>query len=255
MREHIQTVAIAALSLTLAFTPARTQTSQAVKVVPGFTVSIRPSVLVSNSDSVAIAYVVTLASTSHDSLSEIFVDAPTLRHVVRPGVRPEWDVASAVRRRPVAVWMKLTNLVMPGDSTPPLIYTATGLLDVVQYWVERDPQGDSVITEAPDDTSLTSDTTVTVEGSTGLTVGVTPFPTDMSSAALSARLSGLVDRVCALGWIDNRGTCNSLQANTRPQAGALNALLHDLDAQRGKHVSESAYVLLYQNASFLIRRL
>ena len=45
----------------------------------------------------------------------------------------------------------------------------------------------------------------------GLTVGVVPFPTDRSRAALLTRLDGLPVDACARGWIDNQGICIILQ--------------------------------------------
>lgn len=46
-------------------------------------------------------------------------------------------------------------------------------------------------------------------------------------------------------WIDNPGVCNSLLAKIR--SGAWEAARHELDAQRGKHVSPRAYHLLRGN--------
>lgn len=71
---------------------------------------------------------------------------------------------------------------------------------------------------------------------------------DRSSAALTVHLSGLIDRVCALGWINNDDVCNSLKAKAKAKSEPLSSILHELDAQRGKHVSEGAYLLLSHSA-------
>ncbi len=70
-----------------------------------------------------------------------------------------------------------------------------------------------------------------------------------------------------LGWITNKGICNSLdvklqnverhlERNKPRQAGnVLNAFLNELNAQRGKHITEEGYVLLYYNAEYLQKRI
>ncbi|MCP9291555.1 FIMAH domain-containing protein [Gracilimonas sediminicola] len=70
-----------------------------------------------------------------------------------------------------------------------------------------------------------------------------------------------------LGWITNKGICNSLDVKLRnverhlernkpKQAGnVLNAFLNELSAQRGKHITEEGYALLYYNAEYLQQRI
>ena len=80
----------------------------------------------------------------------------------------------------------------------------------------------------------------------GTTVGVVPFPANRSREALLARLDGLLTQSCTLGWVDNAGVCHSLEVKVR--SGATEALLHELEAQRGKHVNDAAYFLLSGSA-------
>jgi hypothetical protein len=206
---------------------------------------------------VKISYVVHVGTATHDSLAQFVVDAPTLLRVQLPGDPSEWFVLSASQHRSVATWAKFHGFTAPGDSTPPLTLTARGLIDIVPYWAGIVPHGDTMIVDTGADSVVAgADTVIHVEGSTGLTVGVRPFPADTSAAALATRLSGLIDRVCALGWIQSNGEfCRSLEAKAKPETGPLNAMLHELSAQRGKRVNEAAYVLLSQNASFLLLRL
>jgi hypothetical protein len=221
----------------------------------GFGVSVKSSVLAAAGDSITVSYIVRVLPSAHDSLTSFMVDAPGVIRVLMPGAKPEWTVGTRWRLRPVADWGKLSHLITPGDSTPPLQYTAHGMLDVVQYWAELDAPLDSLITETPPDSSLSADTTVTIKGSKGFTIGVGAMPADLSSAALTIRLAGLIDRACALGWIDNRGVCNSLKAKAEARSGPLNAMLNELAAQRGKHVSDDAYLLLLLNANALLMSL
>ena len=83
----------------------------------------------------------------------------------------------------------------------------------------------------------------------GTTVGIVPYPADRSRAALLGRLGRLITQTCTRGWVDNAGICNSLQAKVR--SGATAALLNELDAQRGKHVNDTAYFLLAGNVRAL----
>lgn len=70
-----------------------------------------------------------------------------------------------------------------------------------------------------------------------------------------------------LGWIDNQGIMNSLDkklehAKAKLQNGQnntakneLNALLNELNAQKGKHVNDSAYAVLKANVDYLISKI
>jgi hypothetical protein len=153
----------------------------------GFGVSVKSSVLAAAGDSITVSYIVRVLPSAHDSLTSFMVDAPGVIRVLMPGAKPEWTVGTRWRLRPVADWGKLSHLITPGDSTPPLQYTAHGMLDVVQYWAELDAPLDSLITETPPDSSLSADTTVTIKGSKGFTIGVGAMPADLSSAALTIR--------------------------------------------------------------------
>jgi FIMAH domain-containing protein len=91
--------------------------------------------------------------------------------------------------------------------------------------------------------------------------------TDSGSIQLIATLDSLVltvDRLCNDGQIANQGICNALQAkiasaqksvargDTHTAISQLNALLHQLQAQRGKHIPEDAYRILNQDVRFVI---
>ncbi|MDP2529830.1 MAG: hypothetical protein Q8W51_08830 [Candidatus Palauibacterales bacterium] len=81
------------------------------------------------------------------------------------------------------------------------------------------------------------------------------------------QMSTLLDFSCRRGWIDNHGICNSLSkklqhvhssvadGNDQAASGQLGAFRHELSAQRGKHVSESAFGALDLYAGRLAERL
>ncbi len=121
----------------------------------------------------------------------------------------------------------------------------------------------------------------------GQTVGVAPFPTDLSPGNLLARLQALADSACRLGWIQGRGTCRELathldQANRELQRGRreearqhLREFVRDLRERsgrrpgegergddergdredRGAAVNSSAYWLLTVNAEYSLTHL
>jgi hypothetical protein len=83
---------------------------------------------------------------------------------------------------------------------------------------------------------------------------------------LFARFAALLSESCTLAWVQNGGLCNSLQAKVnaataasgRGDSGAaaneLRALTNELDAQRGKQLSEAGYSLLRLNADYILRK-
>lgn len=234
------------------------QRVDSVTHAPGFDVAIAAQLINATNDSVTLSYVVTVAATARDSLSSFTVDAPGVLHVHAPGPWPNWWVSTSWHNRPTAGWGKDSAFLAPGTSSPPLVYSARGVLDVVQYWAEVHESLGTVDTVLASDSIPTlpaADTVVALRGTTGFAVGVGPMPADLSPAGLAARLSNLITRACGLGWIDNHGVCNSLMVKVRPDSGSLGALLNELSAQRSKHVSEAAYILLSSNIQFLLTRI
>jgi hypothetical protein len=202
-----------------------------------------------------MAYTVLVVPPTTDSLVSFLIDAATLLHADLPGPQASWLVMTKFGKRSVASWSALDRFTGVGDSMPPLPVTGRGLLGIVPFWAEMNAPLDSVVTDSPSDTAAVHDTLVVVKGMQGSTVGVVNFPADLSAAGLTNRLSRLVSRACTLGWIDDQGTCNSLQAKVTADATTLNALLAQLSTQRGKHVSEAAYLLISLNTSYLLTRL
>lgn len=160
---------------------------------PGLHIAVHASYLGRAGDTVSIAYTVLVQPGSTDSLMDFVVDAPTVLLVVPPGAVPEWSVGNRFHKRPIANWSKTTRLIVAGDSTPPLVMRALGLTDVKQYWGDGDIKMDSVINETTDDSSAVlaaiNDTTITMLGPTGWTVGVSAMPQDLSATSLAARLN------------------------------------------------------------------
>jgi hypothetical protein len=88
-----------------------------------------------------------------------------------------------------------------------------------------------------------------------------------ATVSLLASLQAQESSACRMEWIPNAGICNSLGVKLNTAAAgiardqstvarnALAAFLSELAAERGKAVSEHAYILLAGNAQYLIARL
>ena len=224
----------------------------------GFRVVVVPALLDLTPDSVTLSYVVTVVPTARDSLTSFMVDAPAVLHVRVPNAWSGAWSSTSWHERVTAGWGVDSAFLGPGSSTPPLVYSARGVVDIVRYWAEADEPPNTVDTVLASDsipTPPSADTAVTLYGTTGFTVGVGPMPVDRSPAGLASRLANLITRACRLGWVDDPAVCDSLRAKVRPDAASLAALLRELGAQRGRHVSEAAFVLVSANANMLLGRL
>jgi FIMAH domain len=83
----------------------------------------------------------------------------------------------------------------------------------------------------------------------------------------SEGLLAAVQYMCELGWIERHGICNSLAAkleaaiastnrgNLNAAENQLNAFMHELEAQNGKAINQSAYDVLNAGALYVIEHL
>ncbi len=110
----------------------------------------------------------------------------------------------------------------------------------------------------------------------GKTIGPTAPPADFKPAAFLDYIIDLKHQASSLGWIDNSGIVNSLdakldnakkkmiQGENNTAKNILNAFINDVEAQGcstyvncppGKHLTSEAYALLKFNAQYLIDNL
>ena len=243
-------------------------------------------------DTAFVQYVVQNSPRSAEELWSFTVDAPSrpLR-VVRPQARERWTTGVAAQGLQVASWAALGANIAAGARTPPLEFSALGLPAMVTYWAGGYfpvPDYEPVDEDAEDTLpALTPQQSLSANAVAGQTVGVEPFPTDLSPGYLLARLRTLTDSACRLGWIQGRGTCRELaehldQAGRELQRGQreearnhLREFVTDVreragrrpgeeergDDQReerddrGAAVNSSAYWLLTVNAEYVLTRL
>ena len=240
-------------------------------------------------DTVAMQYSVRNSPRSAEDLWSFTVEAPSPPlHVSLPQPAEDWMTAVLMQGLPVARWVTLGNHVRRGAGTPDLSFAAVGLPGMVDYWAggyfpvpDYEPVDEDTLRAVTPRQALAANAVV------GQTVGVEPFPTDLSPGNLLARLRVLTDSACSLGWIQGRGTCHELdehldQAGRELQRGRredarehLREFLGDLRVRAGRRseddveghgwredrderqtaVNSSAYWLLVVNAEYLLRHL
>lgn len=204
-----------------------------------------------------VSYTLQNGRTSQAPVFEFAVESPvTVDDATSPD--PE-HIVTAVRdlSGDIASWGWIAYQLAPGDRATNLSYEAMGLPGFVRYRVlpftETPVAGENGVVIADEVDAIGP----RFEGNgrefrLGRTVGIVAVPADASPEALRSRLGSLLNEACTLGWIDSRGVCNSLRVKLGPQKGGLQAMRNELEAQRGKHVSESAFALLYPNVTYLL---
>lgn len=255
---------------------------------PGTNLTVAVSVqrIQMRGDTAFVQYVVRNSPTSAEELWNFTVDAPSrpLR-VVRPQARERWTTGVSAQGLQVARWAVLGTHVAAGARTPSLEYSALGLPAMAAYWAggyfpvpDYEPVDEDALP------ALSPQQGLAANAVPGQTVGVVPFPTDLSPGNLLARLRALSDSACSLGWIQGRGTCRELgahldqasrelQRGRREEARAhLREFVRDVrersgrgpgEAERGDDeredrgaaVNSSAYWLLTVNAEYLLTQL
>lgn len=204
-----------------------------------------------------VTYTLRNTASSRAGVFEFAIESPvTVADAISPD--PE-HIVTAVRDRSgdIASWGWIAYQLAPGDRATGLSYEAVGLPGFVRYrvlpYAETPIAGEnSVVMRDDRDTTGPRFEGNGADFRLGRTVGIVAVPADQSPEALRSRLGALLDEACTLGWIDGRGVCNSLRVKLGPQKGGLQALQRELEAQRGKHVNDAAYALLYPNVTYLL---
>jgi hypothetical protein len=101
----------------------------------------------------------------------------------------------------------------------------------------------------------------------GSTIGPKDPPSPFVSLGFLDTIISYKHQAFSLGWIDNQGIVNSLDAKldnakkhlekgkTTPAINVLQAFVNEVEAQKDKHVTSEAYALLKYNAEYLIAKL
>lgn len=226
------------------------------QTTPGANVVVRPRVtsIAFAGGAVTLALTVEVDPASPESLFIFTIDAPaTPNHIVSPQPAADWDVSPVYRGRSVASWGALAT-VAPGDSTPTLVYTASGLPGIDTAWAEGyfgvplENPADTADVAIPDPDPLVARSVRL------LTVGIDPIPPGSTAASLTTRLDSLRGQTCSLNWITSGTLCTTLQGYLTTQPANLTQFNADLATGHttGGPVSDNAYWLLKANADYIL---
>lgn len=222
-------------------------------------------------DTTRISFTVANSPTSQERLFRFLVDAPApVVRIVTPSPPELWTARTRSQGVSVAAWGILGPIVPPGSTSPVLWFEAIGLPAVVSYWATGyfpvppyQPVDESV--EPPRGREA-----IAASGVPGLTIGVEPFPAEISLGNIVDRLLGLTSQACdPLGWISSAIVCANLQArlgdagravsqaDTSSARSSLANFLNELEQQHGPGLptDDNAYWLLKVNAEFIQGRL
>jgi hypothetical protein len=156
--------------------------------------------------------------------------------------------------------------IAPGTSVSGFVLTSYGLPGIRGFMVEpkyNPPPVDDVTKAMLDELELILDR-VSIRRKT---IGPTAPPAVFHSLNFLDYLINLKHEAFSLGWIKNKGIEESLDAKLESAKAALqrgqpktalntlNALLNEVEAQRGKGLTSEAYGLLKYNVLYLMERL
>ncbi len=226
-------------------------------------------------DVVHVEYILRNRPESAEDLFVFSVDAPSpVLLIPRPEPREGWLTSGQYRGSDMASWTMLGTHLAPGAESPPLHFEAIGLPAIVTFWVRGyfppPPLTDADVGVIPP-SDLLRDNSVP-----GATVGVEPFPDDLSPANLLRRLDELTARGFEPALTPDDENCEGLreyleearealnEGETDEAAEALEDFLDHLEELRGEEddddddeaaINDSAYWLLKVNAEFLLSTL
>ncbi len=164
-------------------------------------------------------------------------------------------------------------LIRPGQSLSGYQITSRGLPGIRQFVAGPYVDVDTIPIKPPeDDTDLPryKQDLAAIKASVsakGVTVAPTAPPADFRPLAFLQTIQSYKDQALKQGWITSFGIANSLDVKLNSAQGALErqdnttaknvlrALLHEVDAQGGKHLSPEAVALLKFNTEFLISKI
>jgi len=235
------------------------------------TVTLRPESLSVRGDSIRIWYALSNAATSQQSARHLAVRTSVAHYAM--GSPSRWyGSPGIVQDSAAALWTALLSRpdVQPGETKTGFWLEAHGLPAIVPFRVQGrydvPVYNDSLpwlIKEAP---------SFWVNSVGGLTLGIEPFPTDLSTGSLLSRIRDLTDRACSeLAWITSPSVCTSLTTKLQQASQAalqgdslgarapLQSFTTELQSQHNSAgtlpVTDNAYWLLKVNAEFILGRL
>lgn len=225
-----------------------------------FTMSIKP-VIRSNGTSFSFRYIIANDRVGTQRISEI--DFERRSTVIQSLGSPRaWDFN--LGDVPLFGWgtIDYQSAIPQGTSDSTMSIQSPGLPCICAYYA----QGYNPNPNEPDNLNAWYQDLLT-NSVRGSTIGPCDPPNPLVASIFLDTLSTYSQRASRLGWIDNQGIANSLdqklenaksqlqKGNTTAARNALQALVNEVEAQNGKHLSSEAYALMKFNAEYLISKL
>ena len=154
----------------------------------------------------------------------------------------------------------------PGSSQDNLIIKSINLPGIVYYYSQGYVELISFPYGAAEDVEPEEIKNYFLNSVKGTTLGPVEPPEVFDPLSFIEKIIAYKEEARQLGWIDDPAVITSISQklnnardfiyNDRPSAiNLLNALLGELDAQRGQHVNDEAYFLLKYNVKYLLDRI
>ncbi len=156
----------------------------------------------------------------------------------------------------------------PGETERDLSFSSKSLPGICTYYAEGyAPPPSFEPGMAPDSIPGYEDLTPYGPGIVGQTIGPVLPPDPFVTVDFVDTLASYKHQAFTLGWINNQGIVNSLDAKLdnakkhlekgkiTPAINVLQAFINEVEAQNGKKLTNEAYALLKFNAEFLIDQL
>jgi hypothetical protein len=213
-------------------------------------------------DTIRLTYSVQSHATSVQAGSALFFRRYAKTWLVGSPKRWVGD-STLVQDSAAVIWYSVTTAdnLDPGENLTGFSIAGLGVPDLVTLLMPGDTPAPVYDDSEPD--RYGERASIWVDAAEVTTVGIVPPPVVTPSGMLD-RLSTLSSRACELGWIARVSTCSGLSARLSVGRTALAkgqnatarseiaAYIAELEARRGREVSESAYALLWPNARSLI---
>ena len=205
---------------------------------------------------------------SEQDIQEFYVEF--FAKIINTSNPENWISLVSKKTLPVVIWESNNKMhdLKPNYELDGFFFESLGFPKIINYYIAGyvdEPEfneGDAPPYKA------TTGLNVFKNSLKGITLGPWLPDSSISLEAFTDTLQTFHSRSCEeLGWITNKGICNSLEVKIRnvkrhlergkaKQAGnVLNAFLSEVQAQRGKHITEEGYALLYYNAQYLQQRI
>lgn len=158
------------------------------------------------------------------------------------------------------------HLLSPGSEVGGFSLTSFALPSIREVLIQPEIQYDKLSSEYEEDVDKIVSLKKKIKW-TGMTIGPKAPPKVFDGASAVKGLSAVIVEAEKLGWLKTAGLFRSLEAkleaaskklesdDRKTALNILNALLNEVEAQKGKNLSAEAYALLYYNLDYILKQL